>query len=90
MYVSEKHLSKGDIELTSKILHMPLKRRQIPKILLLKLQEESLPPYINKDILKSQKKRKKERKKDQAIFLLTESVSSSTEVFLDNVDLFDA
>ena len=89
MYVSEKHLSKGDIELTSKILHMPLKRRQIPKILLLKLQEESLPPYINKDILKSQKKRKKERK-IQAIFLLTESVSSSTEVFLDNVDLFDA
>ena len=89
MYVSEKHLSKGDIELTSKILHMPLKRRQIPKILLVKLQEESLPPYINKDILKSQKKRKKERK-IQAIFLLTESVSSSTEVFLDNVDLFDA
>ena len=89
MYVSEKHLSKGDIELTSKILHMPLKTRQIPKILLLKLQEESLPPYINKDILKSQKKRKKERK-IQAIFLLTESVSSSTEVFLDNVDLFDA
>ena len=90
MYVSEKHLSKGDIELTSKISHMPLKRGQIPKILLVKLQEESLPPYINKDILKSQKKRKKERKKDQAIFLLTESVSSSTEVFLDNVDLFDA
>ena len=68
---------------------MPLKRGQIPKILLVKLQEESLPPYINKDILKSQKKRKKERK-IQAIFLLTESVSSSTEVFLDNVDLFDA
>lgn len=89
MYVSEKHLSKGDIELTSKISHMPLKRGQIPKILLVKLQEESLPPYINKDILKSQKKRKKERK-IQAIFLLTESVSSSTEVFLDNVDLFDA
>ena len=89
MYVSEKHLSKGDIELTSKILHMPLKRRQIPKILLLKLQEESLPPCMNKDILKSQKKRKKERK-IQAIFLLTESVSSSTEVFLDNFDLFDA
>ena len=88
MYVSEKHLSKGDIELTSKISHMPLKRGQIPKILLVKLQEESLPPYINKDILKSQKKRKKERK-IQAIFLLTESVSSSTEVFLDNVDLFD-
>ena len=54
MYVSEKHLPKVDIELTSKILHMPLKIRQIPKILLLKLQEESLPPYINKDILKSQ------------------------------------
>ena len=89
MYVSEKHLSKGDIELTSKISHMPLKRGQIPKILLVKLQEESVPPYINKDILKSQKKRKKERK-IQAIFLLTESVSSSTEVFLDNVDLFDA
>ena len=89
MYVSEKHLLKGDIELTSKISHMPLKRGQIPKILLVKLQEESLPPYINKDILKSQKKRKKERK-IQAIFLLTESVSSSTEVFLDNVDLFDA
>ena len=89
MYVSEKHLSKGDIELTSKISHMPLKRGQIPKILLVKLQEESLPPYINKDILKSQKKRKKERK-IQAIFLLTESVSSSTEVFLVNVDLFDA
>ena len=89
MYVSEKHLSKGDIELTSKISHMPLKRGQIPKILLVKLQEESLPPYINKDILKSQKKRKKERK-IQAIFLLTASVSSSTEVFLDNVDLFDA
>ena len=89
MYVSEKHLSKGDIELTSKISHMPLKRGQIPKILLVKLQEESLPPYINKDILKSQKKRKKERK-IQAIFLLTESVSSSAEVFLDNVDLFDA
>ena len=89
MYVSEKHLSKGDIELTSKISHMPLKRGQIPKILLVKLQEESLPPYINKDILKSQKKRKKERK-IQAIFLLTESVSSSTEVFLDNFDLFDA
>lgn len=89
MYVSEKHLSKGDIELTSKISHMPLKRGQIPKILLVKLQEESLPPYINKDILKSQKKRKKERK-IQAIFLLTESVSSSTEVFSDNVDLFDA
>ena len=89
MYVSEKHLSKGDIELTSKISHMPLKRGQIPKILLVKLQEESVPPYINKDILKSQKKRKKERK-IQAIFLLTASVSSSTEVFLDNVDLFDA
>ena len=43
VHVSEKHLWKGDIELISKILHVPLKGRQILKILLVNLQEESLP-----------------------------------------------